>query len=90
MALVQLTQTHFLSLSLSLSLSPSLSLCVSSFLLCPLQVRDLRHQLELRVAGFDVPKPLTTFKQCGFDATLMAAINKAGWVGLGCWPGFRD
>lgn len=43
-----------------------------------LQVAALRNQLEMTVAGFDPPKPVKTFEQCGFGAPLMAAIAKAG------------
>ncbi len=45
-----------------------------------MQVKELRKQLEVRVAGFDVPRPLQEFSQCGFDAQLMGAIKKAGCV----------
>ena len=42
------------------------------------QVNSSRRQLGMRVFGFDTPKPVQTFAQCGFDAPLMAAIKKAG------------
>lgn len=42
------------------------------------QVNTSRRQLGMRVFGFDTPKPVQTFAQCGFDAQLMAAIKKAG------------
>lgn len=42
------------------------------------QVNNSRRQLGMRVFGFDTPKPVHTFAQCGFDAQLMAAIKKAG------------
>lgn len=42
------------------------------------QVNTTRRQLGMRVFGFDTPKPVQTFGQCGFDAQLMAAIKKAG------------
>lgn len=42
------------------------------------QVNTSRRQLGMRVFGFDTPKPVQTFGQCGFDAQLMAAIKKAG------------
>jgi hypothetical protein len=32
----------------------------------------------MRVAGLDPPKPIKEFNQCGFDAKLMGAIQKAG------------
>ncbi|GAX78091.1 hypothetical protein CEUSTIGMA_g5533.t1 [Chlamydomonas eustigma] len=43
------------------------------------EVNTMRRQLELRVSGFDVPKPVKTFDQCGFDSSLLAAITKAGY-----------
>lgn len=43
-----------------------------------LQVAAYRRELDVRVGGFDVPRPVRTFAQCGFDADLMAAIKKAG------------
>ncbi len=42
------------------------------------QVNERRRQLGIRVSGFDAPKPVETFRQCGFDSQLMAAIIKAG------------
>lgn len=38
----------------------------------------MRRQLGMRVFGFDTPKPISTFLQCGFDALLMGVIKKAG------------
>ncbi|EFN57854.1 hypothetical protein CHLNCDRAFT_6836, partial [Chlorella variabilis] len=43
------------------------------------QVAEYRRQLGMRVSGFDAPRPIQTFKQCGFDGPLMAAITKAGY-----------
>lgn len=42
------------------------------------QVNTTRRQMGMRVFGFDAPKPVQTFAQCGFDAPMMAAIKKAG------------
>jgi ATP-dependent RNA helicase DDX42 len=42
------------------------------------QVSVLRAQMAIRVSGFDAPKPVQTFEQCGFDAAIMAVIKKAG------------
>ena len=44
-----------------------------------MQVQTLRRQLGVRVSGFDPPRPVQTFAQCGFDATVMAAIARAGY-----------
>jgi ATP-dependent RNA helicase DDX42 len=43
-------------------------------------VNAQRAQLGIRVSGFDPPKPVATFEQCGFDAALMAVIKKAGYA----------
>ncbi len=45
------------------------------------QVAALRKQLDIRVGGLDVPKPVKAFNQCGFNPTLMAAIKKAKCAG---------
>lgn len=45
----------------------------------PAQVNEYRRQLGMRVSGFDPPKPVKLFSQCGFDAPLTAAIAKAGY-----------
>ena len=34
----------------------------------------------MRVSGFDAPKPVRAFEQCGFDIALMAVIKKAGYT----------
>ncbi len=41
------------------------------------QVNAQRAQQGIRVSGFDPPKPVASFEQCGFDAALMAVIKKA-------------
>lgn len=38
----------------------------------------MRAQLAIRVSGFDAPRPVQSFEQCGFDAALMAVIKKSG------------
>ncbi|KAG2453554.1 hypothetical protein HYH02_001773 [Chlamydomonas schloesseri] len=43
------------------------------------EVAAYRRELEVRVSGFDVPRPLRSFAQCGFDADLLAAIRKHGY-----------
>lgn len=43
------------------------------------QVADYRRQLGVRVSGFDAPRPVRSFAQCGFDAPLAAAITRAGF-----------
>ena len=43
------------------------------------QVAELRRQLGVRVSGFDVPRLVQSFEQCGLDAQLMAAIKRAGY-----------
>ena len=45
-----------------------------------MQVNITRRQLGMRVFGFDTPKPVQSFAQCGFDALTMAAIKKAGYA----------
>ena len=42
------------------------------------QVTALRARLGIRVSGFDAPKPVETFEQCGLDGLLMGVIKKAG------------
>lgn len=42
------------------------------------QVTALRARVGIRVSGFDAPKPVQTFEQCGFDGMLMGVIKKAG------------
>lgn len=43
------------------------------------EVDDIRRDRQIHVSGVDVPKPVTTFEQCGFAAKLMAAIKQAGF-----------
>lgn len=45
----------------------------------PLQVRELRRELDVHVSGFDAPRPVKTFGQAGFDHLLLGAIKKAGY-----------
>lgn len=42
-------------------------------------VADFRKSLAIRVSGFDVPKPVKLFEDCGFSAILMNAIRKQGY-----------
>lgn len=46
----------------------------------PSQVHETRRQLGVRVSGFDAPRPVKTFQQCGFDGALLGAIRKAGFT----------
>jgi superfamily II DNA/RNA helicase len=43
------------------------------------QVNECRRQLEVRVSGYDVPKPIQTFGQAGFDHLLLGAVKRAGY-----------
>ncbi len=43
------------------------------------QVNAMRRHLELRISGFDAPRPIKLFEHCGFPAPLMAAVAKAGY-----------
>ncbi|GAV83067.1 DEAD domain-containing protein/Helicase_C domain-containing protein [Cephalotus follicularis] len=38
-----------------------------------------RKSLAVRVSGFDVPRPIKTFEDCGFSSQLMGAIAKQGY-----------
>lgn len=42
-------------------------------------VAEYRKNLAIRVSGFDVPKPIKAFADCGFSTTLMNAISKQGY-----------
>lgn len=42
-------------------------------------VADYRTSLAIRVSGFDVPKPIKTFQDCGFPSLLTNAITKQGY-----------
>ena len=43
------------------------------------QVNTYRRQLDVRVAGFEPPRPIQTFGQCGFEAALLTALKRAGY-----------
>eukprot|EP00803_Ostreobium_quekettii_P011161 evm.model.scf_1154EXC.1 EVM.evm.TU.scf_1154EXC.1 scf_1154EXC:4363-16719(-) len=43
------------------------------------QVNFMRNTLGVRVSGFDPPKPVSRFEQCGFDTRLLAVIKKQGF-----------
>ena len=45
-----------------------------------LQVASMRAQLGIRVSGFDAPKPVQSFEQCGFDSALLTVIKKSGYA----------
>ncbi|KAK4492640.1 hypothetical protein RD792_003458 [Penstemon davidsonii] len=40
---------------------------------------EYRKSLAIRVSGFDVPRPVKTFEDCGFSAELMKAIAKQAY-----------
>ncbi|CAN7006697.1 unnamed protein product [Brassica oleracea var. botrytis] len=40
---------------------------------------DYRHSLGIRVSGFDVPRPVKTFEDCGFSSQIMSAIKKQAY-----------
>ncbi|XP_010267974.1 PREDICTED: DEAD-box ATP-dependent RNA helicase 24 [Nelumbo nucifera] len=42
-------------------------------------VTEYRKSLAIRVSGFDVPKPIKTFEDCGFSPQLMSAIKKQAY-----------
>ncbi|KAH7578240.1 hypothetical protein ACOSP7_000549 [Xanthoceras sorbifolium] len=42
-------------------------------------VMECRKSMAIRVSGFDVPKPVKTFQDCGFSTQLMHAISKQGY-----------
>ncbi|KAG8389570.1 hypothetical protein BUALT_Bualt02G0242900 [Buddleja alternifolia] len=42
-------------------------------------VADYRKSLAIRVSGFDVPRPVKTFEDCGFPGELMKAIAKQAY-----------
>ncbi|GAB4841782.1 DEAD-box ATP-dependent RNA helicase 24 [Ancistrocladus abbreviatus] len=44
-----------------------------------LDVTEYRKSLAIRVSGFDVPRPIKTFEDCGFSSQLMNAIAKQGY-----------
>ncbi|XP_074316603.1 DEAD-box ATP-dependent RNA helicase 24 [Silene latifolia] len=50
-------------------------------------VSDYRKSLSIRVSGFDVPRPVKTFEECGFPPPLLSAIAKQGYekpTGIQC------
>lgn len=42
-------------------------------------VMEYKKSLAIRVSGFDVPRPVKTFEDCGFSTQLMHAISKQGY-----------
>ncbi|KAM7275725.1 hypothetical protein ACFE04_017591 [Oxalis oulophora] len=42
-------------------------------------VVEYRKSLAIRVTGFEVPKPIKTFQDCGFSSQLMNVIAKQGY-----------
>ncbi|KAL0371551.1 UNVERIFIED_CONTAM: DEAD-box ATP-dependent RNA helicase 24 [Sesamum angustifolium] len=42
-------------------------------------VAEYRKSLAIRVSGFDVPRPIKTFEDCGFSMELMKAIAKQAY-----------
>ncbi|KAK6941088.1 DEAD/DEAH box helicase domain [Dillenia turbinata] len=42
-------------------------------------VAEYRKSLAIQVSGFDVPRPIKTFEDCGFSTQLMNAIAKQGY-----------
>ncbi|MQL78552.1 hypothetical protein Taro_010984 [Colocasia esculenta] len=42
-------------------------------------VTEYKKSLGIRVSGFDVPKPIKQFGDCGFSSTLMGAISKQAY-----------
>ncbi|XP_062215822.1 DEAD-box ATP-dependent RNA helicase 24 [Phragmites australis] len=43
------------------------------------EVADYMKSLAIRVSGFDVPRPIKNFEDCGFPVPLMNAIAKQGY-----------
>ncbi|XVF32906.1 hypothetical protein REPUB_Repub17cG0123200 [Reevesia pubescens] len=43
------------------------------------EVAEYRKSLAIRVSGFDVPRPVKKFEDCGFAPELMRAIAKQGY-----------
>ncbi|KAJ8440856.1 hypothetical protein Cgig2_000744 [Carnegiea gigantea] len=43
------------------------------------EVIEYRKSLNIRISGFDVPRPVKTFEDCGFPSPLMTAIKKQGY-----------
>ncbi len=42
------------------------------------QVHTRRRQLGIKVTGFNAPKPVSTFAECGLDSVLLTALIRAG------------
>ena len=42
-------------------------------------VSEYRKSLAIRVSGFDVPRPVKTFEDCGFSAEIMKAISRQAY-----------
>ncbi|XP_019197538.1 PREDICTED: DEAD-box ATP-dependent RNA helicase 24 [Ipomoea nil] len=42
-------------------------------------VIEYRNSLAIRVSGFDVPRPVKTFEDCGFSVELLKAISKQAY-----------
>nr|GMD77079.1 DEAD-box ATP-dependent RNA helicase 24 [Ipomoea batatas] len=43
------------------------------------EVIEYRNSLAIRVSGFDVPRPVKTFEDCGFSVELLKAISKQAY-----------
>jgi len=43
------------------------------------EVADYMKSLAIRVSGFDVPRPIKNFEDCGFPVPLMHAIAKQAY-----------
>ncbi|GLT42648.1 hypothetical protein SLA2020_166380 [Shorea laevis] len=43
------------------------------------EVAEYQKSLAIRVSGFDVPRPVKTFEDCGFSSELMRAIAKQAY-----------
>ncbi|KAJ6794219.1 DEAD-box ATP-dependent RNA helicase 24 [Iris pallida] len=43
------------------------------------EVAEYQRSLAIRVSGFDVPKPIKLFEDCGFPTALLNAISKQGY-----------
>ncbi|CAN4112807.1 unnamed protein product [Withania somnifera] len=64
----------------SISTSPFIQ--VNAFLYAGMsnpEVNEYMTSLAIRVSGFDVPRPIKTFDDCGFSVELMKAISKQGY-----------
>lgn len=44
-----------------------------------IKVYEIRHRMDLKVAGFDPPKPVTSFAHFGFDEALLSVIRKSDY-----------